>query len=97
MPGNYYSRFENAFIKVANEFTAFCVDGTRLPLSLKVAVQAVAMGIACSRRVWLAEKGSGWIRKGGGSRGRICRGEKENGGEGSWSLIDMHKVCIHVV
>jgi len=82
MPGNYYSRFENAFIKVANEFTAFCVDGTRLPLSLKVAVQAVAMGIACSRRVWLAEKGSGWIRKGGGSRGRICKRRKGKRGRG---------------
>ncbi|KAJ3500204.1 hypothetical protein NM208_g17199 [Fusarium decemcellulare] len=46
IPGDYYGRFEHAFVTEANEFTASCLDNTRLPFKLSGAVQAVKIGCA---------------------------------------------------
>ncbi|PVH73457.1 NAD(P)-binding protein [Cadophora sp. DSE1049] len=46
IPGDYYGRFEQAFVTEANEFTACCLDGTKLPMKLSGAVQAVKIGCA---------------------------------------------------
>ncbi|KAH7359260.1 hypothetical protein B0T11DRAFT_259176 [Plectosphaerella cucumerina] len=46
IPHDYYGRFEYAFVTEANEFTAACLDNTRLPFKLSGAVQAVAIGCA---------------------------------------------------
>ncbi|KAH7309297.1 hypothetical protein BKA65DRAFT_576024 [Rhexocercosporidium sp. MPI-PUGE-AT-0058] len=46
IPGDYYGRFEQAFVNEANEFTACCLDGTKLPMKLSGAVQAVKIGCA---------------------------------------------------
>lgn len=46
IPHDYYGRFEHAFVTEANEFTAACLDNTRLPFKLSGAVQAVAIGCA---------------------------------------------------
>ncbi|KAI1079522.1 hypothetical protein F5B20DRAFT_581304 [Whalleya microplaca] len=46
IPGDYYGRFEYAFVTEANEFTAACLDNTRLPFKLSGAVQAVTIGCA---------------------------------------------------
>lgn len=46
IPHDYYGRFEHAFVTEANEFTAACLDNTRLPFKLSGAVQAVKIGCA---------------------------------------------------
>lgn len=46
IPHDYYGRFEHAFVTEANEFTAACLDNTKLPFKLSGAVQAVAIGCA---------------------------------------------------
>ncbi|RGP80926.1 myo-inositol 2-dehydrogenase [Fusarium longipes] len=46
IPGDYYGRFEHAFVTEANEFTAAVLDNTRLPFKLSGAVQAVKIGCA---------------------------------------------------
>ncbi|KAM0439884.1 hypothetical protein ACHAPT_000982 [Fusarium lateritium] len=46
IPGDYYGRFEHAFVTEANEFTAACIDNNRLPFKLTGAVQAVKIGCA---------------------------------------------------
>ena len=46
IPQHYYGRFEEAFVTEANEFTAACLDDTKLPLKLTGAVQAVKIGCA---------------------------------------------------
>lgn len=46
IPPNYYGRFEQAFVVEANEFTAACLDNTKLPFKLTGAVQAVKIGCA---------------------------------------------------
>lgn len=46
IPAHYYGRFKEAFITEANEFTAACLDDTKLPFKLTGAVQAVKIGCA---------------------------------------------------
>lgn len=46
IPQTYYDRFEHAFVTESNEFTACCLDNTKLPLKLSAAVQAVTIGCA---------------------------------------------------
>lgn len=46
IPPHYYGRFEQAFVSEANEFTACCLDNTKLPMKLEGAVQAVKIGCA---------------------------------------------------
>ncbi|KAG9571339.1 NAD(P)-binding protein, partial [Aureobasidium melanogenum] len=46
IPGDYYGRFYEAFVREANEFTAACLDNTKLPFKLSGAVQAVKIGCA---------------------------------------------------
>lgn len=46
IPGDYYGRFEHAFVTEANEFTAACLDNNKLPFKLSGAVQAVKIGCA---------------------------------------------------
>ncbi|KAK4959547.1 hypothetical protein LTR66_013065, partial [Elasticomyces elasticus] len=46
IPPHYYGRFHEAFVTEANEFTAACLDDTRLPFKLAGAVQAVKIGCA---------------------------------------------------
>lgn len=46
IPQNYYDRFEQAFVTEANEFTAACLDNTKLPFKLSGAVQALKIGCA---------------------------------------------------
>ncbi|KAF2475053.1 NAD(P)-binding protein [Lindgomyces ingoldianus] len=49
VPKDYYGRFEMAFVRESNEFTAACLDDTPLPLKLSNAVKAVQLG------AWLQE------------------------------------------
>ncbi|KAJ9658390.1 hypothetical protein H2201_007830 [Coniosporium apollinis] len=44
IPPHYYGRFEHAFVSEANEFTAACLDGTKLPLKITGALRAVQIG-----------------------------------------------------
>lgn len=46
IPADYYGRFKDAFITEANEFTAACLDNTKLPMRLDGAVRAVEIGCA---------------------------------------------------
>ncbi|KAF4451095.1 myo-inositol 2-dehydrogenase [Fusarium austroafricanum] len=46
IPGDYYGRFEHAFVTEANEFTAAVLDNNKLPFKLSGAVQAVQIGCA---------------------------------------------------
>ncbi|CAM1501961.1 Fc.00g039450.m01.CDS01 [Cosmosporella sp. VM-42] len=46
IPGDYYGRFEHAFVTEANEFAAACLDNNKLPFKLSGAVQAVKIGCA---------------------------------------------------
>lgn len=46
IPGDYYGRFENAFVTEANEFTECCLENKKLPMKLTGAVQAVTIGVA---------------------------------------------------
>lgn len=43
-PPHYYGRFEHAFVQEANEWTAACLDGTKLPMKLSGALRAVEIG-----------------------------------------------------
>lgn len=44
VPAHYYGRFEMAFVKEANDFTAACLDDTPLPMTIDNAVKAVQIG-----------------------------------------------------
>lgn len=63
IPGTYYGRFEQAFVTEANEFTAACLDGGKLPMKLTGAVQAVKIGCALQEslvtgaKIWFDETG----------------------------------------
>jgi predicted dehydrogenase len=46
VPAHYYGRFEQAFVKEANEFAESCLDDKPLPLKLVNAVRAVEIGAA---------------------------------------------------
>ena len=46
IPPDYYGRFRDAFITEANEFTACCLDNTKVPMKLEGAVNAVKIGCA---------------------------------------------------
>ncbi|CVK90922.1 hypothetical protein DER46DRAFT_698362 [Fusarium sp. MPI-SDFR-AT-0072] len=46
IPGDYYGRFEHAFVTEANEFTSSVLDNNKLPFKLTGAVQAVKIGCA---------------------------------------------------
>ncbi|CAD0107160.1 unnamed protein product [Aureobasidium uvarum] len=46
IPPHYYGRFAEAFVTEANEFTAACLDNSKLPFKLSGAVQAVKIGCA---------------------------------------------------
>ncbi|KAI4726730.1 NAD(P)-binding protein [Aureobasidium sp. EXF-10728] len=46
IPPHYYGRFAEAFVTEANEFTAACLDDSKLPFKLTGAVQAVKIGCA---------------------------------------------------
>jgi myo-inositol 2-dehydrogenase / D-chiro-inositol 1-dehydrogenase len=46
IPADYYGRYREAFIQLAQEFTACCLDNTAVPVPLKGAVKAVAIGCA---------------------------------------------------
>ena len=56
IPPDYWGRFQNAFVTEANEFTAACLDGTRLPVKLSVAVRAVEIGCALQESLNTGEK-----------------------------------------
>ncbi|KAK8200523.1 hypothetical protein HDK77DRAFT_230578 [Phyllosticta capitalensis] len=63
IPQHYYGRFEHAFVTEANEFTAACLDNTKLPFKLSGAVQAVKIGCALQeslnsgKKIWFDETG----------------------------------------
>lgn len=46
IPHDYWGRFQKAFTTEAQEFTAACLDNTKLPFKLSGAVQAVRIGCA---------------------------------------------------
>ncbi|KAK5012544.1 hypothetical protein LTR16_002507, partial [Cryomyces antarcticus] len=46
IPPHCYGRFEQAFVTEATEFTAACLDDSKLPFKLTSAVQAVKIGCA---------------------------------------------------
>jgi myo-inositol 2-dehydrogenase / D-chiro-inositol 1-dehydrogenase len=52
----YYDRFEHAFVQESNEFTAACLDDTKLPFKLSGAVQAVKIGVAMQKSLRLNRK-----------------------------------------
>lgn len=56
IPPHYYGRFEQAFVTEANEFTACCLDNTKLPFKLSGAVQAVKIGCALQESVRTGKK-----------------------------------------
>ncbi|RWA06689.1 hypothetical protein EKO27_g8416 [Xylaria grammica] len=56
IPQDYYGRFENAFVTEANEFTAACLDNTKLPFKLSGAVQAVTIGCALQESLRTGQK-----------------------------------------
>lgn len=62
-PATYYERFEDAFVREANEFTAICLDGGELPRKLEGAGQAVRIGCALQgslisgKKIWFDEMG----------------------------------------
>ncbi|KAK7553390.1 hypothetical protein IWX49DRAFT_610132 [Phyllosticta citricarpa] len=64
IPEHYYGRFEHAFVTEANEFTAACLDNTKLPFKLQGAVQAVKIGCALQeslntgKKIWFDETGN---------------------------------------
>jgi myo-inositol 2-dehydrogenase/D-chiro-inositol 1-dehydrogenase len=63
IPGDYYGRFREAFIREANEWTEACLDNKGLPMKLSGAVQAVKIGCALQeslrsgRKIWFDEVG----------------------------------------
>lgn len=56
IPAHYYGRFAEAFVTEANEFTAACLDDTKLPFKLSGAVQAVKIGCALQESLISAKK-----------------------------------------
>lgn len=56
IPPDYYGRFMEAFVTEANEFTAACLDGEKLPMRLDGAVQAVKIGCALQESLVSGEK-----------------------------------------
>lgn len=46
LPKHYYERFREAFITEASEFTACCLDGNPVPISLESSVRAIQIGKA---------------------------------------------------
>jgi len=56
IPPHYYGRFQEAFVTEANEFTAACLDGTKLPFKLTGAVQAVKIGCALQESLRTGKK-----------------------------------------
>ncbi|KAI4245831.1 MAG: hypothetical protein L6R40_002359, partial [Gallowayella cf. fulva] len=55
-PATYYERFEDAFVREANEFTAVSLDGGELPMKLEGAVKAVRIGCALRESLVSGEK-----------------------------------------
>jgi myo-inositol 2-dehydrogenase / D-chiro-inositol 1-dehydrogenase len=68
VPVHYYDRFEQAFVCEGNEFTACCLDNTKLPMKLASAVQAVRIASALQEslrtgcKIWFDET-SQWIAR----------------------------------
>jgi myo-inositol 2-dehydrogenase/D-chiro-inositol 1-dehydrogenase len=56
IPSDYWGRFQNAFVTEANEFTAVCLDNTKLPFRLSGAVQAVQIGCALQESLITGKK-----------------------------------------
>ena len=56
IPPHYYGRFEHAFVTESNEFTAACLDDTKVPLKLAGAVQAVKIGCALQEALITGKK-----------------------------------------
>lgn len=56
IPGDYYGRFENAFVTEANEFTAACLENKKLPFKLTGAIQAVKIGCALQESLTSGKK-----------------------------------------
>ncbi|KAI4729203.1 NAD(P)-binding protein [Aureobasidium sp. EXF-10728] len=56
IPCDYYGRFQEAFVREANEFTAACLDNTMLPFELSGAVQAVKIGCALQESLRTGKK-----------------------------------------
>ncbi|KAL8830238.1 MAG: hypothetical protein Q9170_005821 [Blastenia crenularia] len=63
VPQNYYDRFEDAFVREGNVFTAACLDGGELPFALEGAVEAVRIGGALQESLVSGEKI--WFNEGG--------------------------------
>lgn len=49
LPKHYYERFRDAFLTEATEFTACCLDGTQVPISLECSVRAIQVADALQR------------------------------------------------
>ncbi|KAL8789181.1 MAG: hypothetical protein Q9213_001288 [Squamulea squamosa] len=64
-PPTYYERFEEAFVREANEFTEVCLEGGELPAGMKLegAVEAVRIGCALQESLRSGEKI--WFDEGG--------------------------------
>ncbi|KAJ3529026.1 hypothetical protein NM208_g9943 [Fusarium decemcellulare] len=56
LPANYYERFEQAFVTMANEFTAACIDNKPLPFELDGAVKALAISVALRESMNMGNK-----------------------------------------
>ncbi|KAI4256120.1 MAG: hypothetical protein LQ352_002227 [Teloschistes flavicans] len=68
LPMTYYERFEDAFVREANEFTDVCLDGGEVPVGLRGAVEAVRIGSALQEslrtgeKIWFGEDGERVIK-----------------------------------
>ena len=56
IPQDYYTRFRDAFITEANEFTACCLNNTTPPIRLEAAVSAVKIGCALQESLITGKK-----------------------------------------
>lgn len=56
IPDSYYGRFKEAFVTEANEFTAACLDGTKLPFRLSSSVAALKIGSALQKSLRSGKK-----------------------------------------
>ncbi|KAL8690206.1 MAG: hypothetical protein Q9218_004300 [Villophora microphyllina] len=56
LPETYYERFEDAFVREANEFTDVCLDGGEVPVRLEGAVRALSVGCALQESLRTGEK-----------------------------------------
>lgn len=56
VPPDYYSRFRDAFVTEANEFTACCLNNTPPPMKLEGAVSAVKIGCALQESLITGKK-----------------------------------------